>query len=148
MPDGASAKVVKGVDFHEEFHNIQAEFERLQNTGVVASCKYNGSQLMYQEGITSVSNGWNGDDGLGPGAYKVYFESEIPEFDAHYAPIITSFPAIVNGAGAYPCVIALQGFYPNAVTFTVHQIGGPENGGASQNPVGFALLIVDMKSQS
>jgi len=27
LPDGASAKVVKGVDFHEEFHNIQAEFD-------------------------------------------------------------------------------------------------------------------------
>ena len=125
----------------EDFSKLQSG---LDNGGVVASCKYNGYGLMYKEGVTSVSNGWDGDDGLGPGAYKVYFDSEIPEFDQHYAPIITSFPAIVNGVGAYPCVIALQGFYADSIEFTVHQIGGPENGGASQNPVGFSLLIVDM----
>lgn len=113
-------------------------------SAIAASCKYNGANLMYKEGVTSVANGWNGDDGLGPGAYRVYFDSDISEFDQHYAPIITSFPAIVNGVGAYPCVIALQEFQADSVTFTVHQIGGPENGGASQNPVGFSLLIVDM----
>lgn len=146
LPKGDKRKIIKAADFDTEFNGIKSEFDRINRHGIVASCKYNGSALMYQEGITSVANGWNGDDGLSPGAYKVTFNSEIEGFDEHYAPIITAFPAIVDGSPAFPCVVALQGFYADAVVFTVHQIGGDENGAASENPVGFSLLIVDMES--
>ena len=139
-------RIIKGADFDAEFNAVKAEFDRINRHGIVASVKYNGNKIMYEENITSVSNGWNNDDGLSPGFYKVYFETAIPEFDQHYAPMVTSFPAIVDGVPAYPCVIALQEFYSNAVTFSVHQIGGPENGAAPQNAVGFSIIIVDMAS--
>ena len=146
LPQGDQRKIIKAADFDTEFNNIEAEFDRINRHGIVASGKYNGNKIMYEENITSVSNGWNNDDGLSPGFYKVYFETAIPEFDQHYAPMVTSFPAIVDGVPAYPCVIALQEFYSNAVTFSVHQIGGAENGAAPQNAVGFSIIIVDMAS--
>lgn len=112
---------------------------------IVASCKYNGSEQKYGHHITSVANGWDGDEGLLPGQYRVNFDTNIEEFDEHYAVQITPFPAIVNGVAAYPTIVALQGFTANAVTFTVHQIGGPENGSAPQNAVGFSLMVVDIE---
>lgn len=143
---GDQRKIIKAADFNTEFNNIKAEFDRINRHGIVASVKYNGDRTMYEENITSVANGWKGDEGLSAGVYKVYFETGIPEFDEHYAPIVTAFPAIVNEMPAYPCVIALQEFYSNAVTFTVHQIGGPESGVAPQDAVGFSMIIVDMAS--
>jgi hypothetical protein len=127
LPQGDQRKIIKAADFNTEFSNIKAEFDRIDRHGVVASCKYNGTKIMYNQNVVKVSNGWNGDDGLLPGQYKVWFDTEIAEFDEHYAPVITAFPAIINGL------------------FTVHQIGGPQNGTAPQNAVGFGLLIVDME---
>lgn len=141
-----SRRIIKGADFGREFDSIKTEFDRISRHGVVASCKYNGTEIMYNQNIVKVSNGWNGEDGFLAGQYKVWFDTEIAEFDQHYAPVITAFPAIVNGLPTYPVTMALQEFYADAVVFTVHQIGGAENGGPSQNAVGFALLIVDMAS--
>ena len=139
-------RIIKAADFDTEFNNIKTELDRFDRHGVVASVKYNGANIMYNQNVVKVSNGWNGDDGFAPGQYKVWFDSEIAEFDEHYAPVVTAFPAIVDGLPTYPVTIALQEFYADAVVFTVHQIGGDENGGPSANAVGFALLIVDMAS--
>jgi hypothetical protein len=135
---------------NESVPNILERLDELEGPAaggnvIVASCKYNGSEQKYGHRITSVSNGWNGDEGLLAGQYRVNFDTNIPEFDEHYAVQITPFPAFVNGVAAYPVIVALQGFTANAVTFTVHQIGGPENGSAPQNAVGFSLMVVDIE---
>lgn len=71
LPDGASAKVVKGVDFHEEFHNIQAEFEALRSSSaVMASVKYNGSTYQYSYNVKEVEK-------LAPSTYKIRFIEPI-----------------------------------------------------------------------
>ena len=71
-------------------------------SAIVASCKYSAN-LMYKEGVTSVSNGWDGDDGLGQWLQGL-FHSEIPEFDqyAHHYVV----PSHSKRRGAYLCVIA------------------------------------------
>jgi hypothetical protein len=133
---------------NESVPNILERLDDLEASGgnvIVASCKYNGTEQKYGHHITSVSNGWDGDEGLSAGQYRVNFDTRIDEFDEHYAVQITPFPAIVNGVAAYPVIVALQGFTATAVTFTVHQIGGPENGSAPQNPVGFSLMVVDIE---
>jgi hypothetical protein len=157
LPSGNTAKVIRGTELMEEFEAISNQFISNNQKGVVASCKYNGQfdvgpnyGLMYKVNVTSVENGWapaggSNPNGLLPGQYRVNFDTNIPEFDQHYAPVVTSFPAIVNGMPAYPCVIALQEFQADSVTFTVHQIGGGENGAAPESPTGFSLLIVDME---
>lgn len=155
LPSGNTAKVIRGTELMQEFVAISEQFISNDKKGVVASCKYNGQYdvgpnfgLMYSVNVTSVENGWadgaNNPNGLGPGAYTVNFEKPLDTFDEHYAPVITLFPAMLDGVGAFPTVVALQGFSSTSVTFTVHQFGGEENGAAPQNPVGFSLLIVDM----
>ena len=80
LPDGASAKVVKGVDFHEEFHNIQAEFEALRSSSaVMASVKYNGSTYEYSHNVKAVTK-------VSDGAWKVEFIEAINNDDAIQLP--------------------------------------------------------------
>lgn len=101
-------------------------------SAITASCKYNGSQLMYQEGINSVTQ-------ISDGTYTVVFESNIPEFDQHYAPIVTPFISPRNR----PCVVALQGFTAAEVTFTIVELVGDGTHEPAKD-TGFSLLIVDM----
>lgn len=144
LPSGSTAKVIRGTELMEEFEGISSQFADMASKGIVASCKYNGTLLAYNQNVTSVSNGWNGDEGMLAGQYKVNFETSISGFDEHYAPVITPFPAMVDGNPAFPVIAVLQGFTATSVTFTLHQIGGDENGAAPASAVGFSLLIVDM----
>ena len=151
LPSGNTAKVIRGTELMEEFEGIRDsfiaannQFADISSKGIVASCKYNGTVLAYNQNVTSVANGWNGDEGLLAGQYKVNFETSIEGFDEHYAPVITPFPAIVDGNPAFPVIAVLQGFTATSVTFTLHQFGGDENGAAPETAVGFSLLIVDM----
>ena len=104
----------------------------LSNAGIVASCKYNGSSIMYQEGISSVTP-------VGVGGYRVTFESNIDGFDNHYAPIVTPF---VSASGR-PVVCALTGFSDSYLEFTLTEFAGDGTSVPAAN-TGFSLLIVDM----
>lgn len=101
-------------------------------SAIVASCKYNGSQLMYKEGITSVTQ-------ISDGVYTVVFDSQIDGFDAHYAPIVTPFISPRNR----PCVVALQGFTATELTFSIVELVGDGTQEMAKD-TGFSLLIVDM----
>jgi hypothetical protein len=109
----------------------------LSNGGVVASCKYNGASIMYQEGIDSVND-------LGGGGYRVNFSSGISGFDNHYAPIITPFWSV---PGFRPTLVSLTGFTADYVEFIITQINADgSNEGAIGN--GFSLLVVDLITNS
>ena len=49
LPQGDQRKIIKAADFDTEFNNISAEFKRIDSAGNanVASCKFNGSKVMY-----------------------------------------------------------------------------------------------------
>ena len=113
----------------DEFQQLK---DSLSNPGVVASCKYNGSQIMYQEGIQSVTQ-------LGTGGYRVTFDSAISGFDNHYAVTVTPFVSTSNT----PVLASLTGFTDSYVEFTMSEVTSG-NVGAPAVPVGFSLLIVDM----
>lgn len=113
----------------DEFQQLK---DSLSNPGIVASCKYNGTQIMYQEGIKDVVV-------LGTNGYRVEFSSGISGFDAHYAPVVTPF---VSGQNTV-IVPSLTGFTADYVEFVMTEI--TNNGvGMPAAPVGFSLLIVDM----
>ena len=113
----------------EEFAKLKSG---LSNGGIVASCKYNGSSIMYQEGISSVVQ-------IGTGGYRVNFDSEITGFDNHYAPVVTPFVS----ANGRPAVVALTGFSDSYVEFTLTEFAGDGTSSPAPN-TGFSLLIVDM----
>ena len=104
----------------------------LSNGGIVASCKYNGTSIMYQEGVSSVTE-------LGSGGYRVTFDSQITGFDSHYAPLITPF---VSSNGR-PVVCALTGFTATELEFTMTEFDGQGGSSPALNS-GFSLIIVDM----
>ena len=113
-----------------------AEFSALKSGlasgGIVASCKYNGTSVMYQEGVSSVTQ-------VGNGGYRVTFDSQIPGFDNHYAPLITAFASPNNR----PVVVALTGFTDSYVEFVMQEFDGSGNATPSPN-TGFSFIIVDM----
>ncbi len=112
-----------------EFGDLKSQ---LTNGGVVASCKYNGSAIMYKEGVSSVTQ-------VGNGGYRVTFDSQISGFDNHYAPLITPFVSPNNR----PVVVALTGFTDSYVEFVMQEFDG--NGNAAPSPnTGFSFIIVDM----
>jgi hypothetical protein len=129
-----SRRIIKGADFGAEFDNIKAELDRFDRHGVVASVKYNGTDIMYSEGIKSVTP-------LGNAGYNVEFDSEITEFDQHYAVQITMF---VSGDNR-PTIPTVTGLTNNSVQFTVTEFESGAQGDPSA-PVGFSMIIVDMAS--
>lgn len=102
-------------------------------TGVVASVKFNGSEIKYSQGVSEVIP-------LGTTGYDVKFDSAIAEFDEHFAVQVTPFVS----QGNLPTVVTLTGFSASSVQFTITEI----NNGVNQSPsapVGFSLLIIDME---
>ena len=102
-------------------------------TGVVASVKFNGSEIKYSQGVSEVIP-------LGNTGYDVKFDSDIAEFDEHFAVQITPFVSQSN----LPNVVTLTGFSASSVQFTVTEINNGVNQAPSA-PVGFSLLVVDME---
>ena len=127
-----SRRIIKGADFGAEFDNIKAVLDDFSSKGIVASCKFNGTSIMYQEGVSSVAQ-------VGSGGYRVNFTSDIPGFDNHYAPIVTPFVS----SNGLPVVVALTGFTDSWVEFTMTEFDGNGNSSPAIN-TGFSLLIVDM----
>ncbi len=129
-----SRRIIKGADFGAEFDNIKTELDRLNRHGVVASVKWNGTSIMYSDGVSAVTP-------LGNAGYNVEFESEIADFDQHYAVQITMF---VSGDNR-PTIPTVTGLTNSSVQFTVTEFESGSQGDPSA-PVGFSMIIVDMAS--
>ena len=134
LPQGDQRKIIKAADFDTEFNNIKTEFDRINRHGVVASVKYNGTSIMYSDGVSAVTP-------IGNTGYSVEFDSEIAEFDQHYAVQITMF---VSGDNR-PTIPTVTGLTNNSVQFTVTEFESGTQGDPSA-PVGFSMIIVDMAS--
>jgi hypothetical protein len=127
-------RIIKGADFDAEFNAVKAEFDRINRHGIVASVKYNGTNIMYSDGVSAVTP-------LGNSGYNVEFDSEIAEFDQHYAVQITMF---VSGDNR-PTIPTVTGLTNTSVQFTVTEFESGSQGEPSA-PVGFSMIIVDMAS--
>ena len=134
LPQGDQRKIIKAADFDTEFNNIEAEFDRINRHGIVASVKYNGTEIMYSDGVSAVTP-------IGSNGYNVEFDSEIAEFDQHYAVQITMF---VSGDNR-PTIPTVTGLTNASVQFTVTEFESGSQGEPSA-PVGFSMIIVDMAS--
>jgi hypothetical protein len=116
-----------------EFAEIKSNLNSAASkSAIVASCKYNGTSVMYQEGVSSVTEVTNGN-------YRVIFDSAYPEFDQHYAPIVTPFRSASNR----PVVVSLTGFSATQLDFSMTELPGDGSQIPSQG-TGFSMLIVDM----
>jgi hypothetical protein len=110
--------------------NKLSDFVRTGN-GVFASCKWNGTDLMYSHNVSSVSD-------LGNGGYKVFFKQPTDGFDHHYA--VQATPIATN---ARPVMIQVTDQRADWVAFTCAEWDGGQMG-APVSPVGFYMTMVDM----
>lgn len=100
--------------------------------GVFASCKWNGTQLMYGHNVSGVTGGASG--------YRVNFVQPTDGFDHHYVAIIQPFATNQKWV-----VCSINDQRSDYVDFSVGEYN-PENGGwfNPTNPVGFSMLMIDM----
>jgi hypothetical protein len=112
----------------EDFERVLAFVDGLKGSGIVASCKYNGTNIMYSSGVLDVTEST-------PGQYKVIFDAGFQNFDQHYAPIVTPFRSLNNT----PVIVSLVGFTSSELFFSMTELDGSPSQGT-----GFSMLIVDM----
>jgi len=110
--------------------NKLSDFVQTGN-GVFASCKWNGTQLMYAHNVSSVNQ-------YGTSGYRVNFAQPTDGFDHHYA--VQATPIASN---ARPVTIHVTDQRDSWVEFTVSEWDGV-NLGAPSGPVGFYMTMVDM----
>jgi hypothetical protein len=101
--------------------------------GIFASCKWNGTQLMYGHNVSSVVM-----ENLSQ--YRVYFQQPTDGFDHHYAIQVTT---IGTTAMTIACV---NGQFEDSVSISVREELSPNGGswGTPTRPVAFYMTMVDM----
>jgi len=156
LPQGDSRKIVKAADFDTEFNNIKAEFDRINSAGNanVASCKFNGSTVMYGHNVASNGVSIPPDpmfdlagnsrpnapqwDTNWLGACQVRFENQIPEFDHHYAVVIQPY-----ATGSKHVIATVTDQRANGVEWTWMEWNGSQWVTPAVK-LGFSLIVVDM----
>lgn len=117
---------------HDQLNGLPALLDA--NSGIFASCRHDGANLLYENNIASVLP-------LGSNAgYKVSFTQPVTGFDQYYAVLCQSYATsgkhvmvTVTGQTSSYVDIAMLEF-----DFATQQWQLPEN------PVGFSLVMVDM----
>ena len=110
--------------------NRMSNFANTGN-GVFASCKFNGTSVMYGHNISSVQV-------INNGQYKVNFTKPTDGFDHHYAIQVT--PIATNNAPVIACVNDQR---DDHVQFAVKEESGG-SWGTPIGPIGFYMTMVDM----
>ncbi len=113
----------------EEINRI-SDFAASGN-GVFASCKWNGTTLMYGHNVSSVNV-------LNTGQYRINFNQPTDGFDNHYAVQLTMI-----GTNGRPVVGSVTDQRDNYVDVTAIELNG-SSWGAPVAPLGFYLTMVDM----
>ncbi len=100
--------------------------------GVFASCKWNGTNLMYGHNVSSVTT-------LNNAAYRVNFDQPTDGFDHHYSVQIT--PIATN---ARPVIVCVTDQRANYCDFAVLETAEGDTWGQPSSPIGFYMTMVDM----
>ena len=100
--------------------------------GVFASCKWNGTSLMYGHNISGIT-------AMGTTGYRINFEQPTDGFDHHYGVQVT--PVATNARFVVMCVNDQRSDY---VQISVAESPDGNSWGAPVGPCGFYLTMVDM----
>ena len=114
---------------HEDLNKL-GEVAKTGN-GVFASCKWNGTQLMYSHNVAGVTQ-------LGEFGYRVNFTQPTDGFDHHYA--VQATPIATNNR---PVIVQVTDQRSDWVAFTCTEWDGV-TWGAPMSPIGFYMTMVDM----
>ena len=114
----------------QDFADVKGRVVGSSN-GVFASCKFNGSSVMYGHNVNSVQVVNNGQ-------YQVNFTQPTDGFDNHYAIQVT--PIATNNRAVIACVNDQD---TDHVGFAVKEESGG-SWGVPVGPIGFYMTMVDM----
>lgn len=116
----------------QDFADVKEAVQNSPETnGIFASCKFNGSSLMYGHNVASVTVVNNGQ-------YRVNFTQPTDGFDNHYAIQVT--PIATNNRPVIACVNDQR---DNYCEFAVkEEVGGAWN--TPIGPIGFYMVMIDM----
>jgi len=98
--------------------------------GIFASCKHNGTSIMYGHNISSVQF-------VGSGITRVSFSQPTDGFDHHYSVLIT--PAAVGGKNVSVSIVDQRDSY---IDFKTVELDGAWSS-VTSTP-GFSMIMVDM----
>ena len=133
LPSGNSAKVIRGTELMEEFEAISSN---INSGGAVASVKFNGQTIMYENNVASVEQPAPGKSGFA--SCRVTFKDLIPDFDSHYAVAIQ--PYATNGRHV---VMSVTDQRDDWIEFVIIEYTGSSWVNPSSK-TGFSMIAVDM----
>jgi hypothetical protein len=100
--------------------------------GVFASCKFNGTNLMYGHNVSSINV-------MSNAAYRINFVQPTDGFDHHYAVQLTMIAT--NGR---PVIGQITDQRDSYVDFTARELSGSSDWVTPSGPLGFYMTMVDM----
>lgn len=128
-------KEVKGevTATHDDLNQVPALLNK--KNGVFASCRHDGSSLLYGQNISGVT------PVAGTAGYKVTFDQPTTGFDQYYSVLCQ--PYATNGKHV---VVTVTGQTSTSVDITMLEFDFPsQTWQVPENPIGFSLVTVDMQ---
>ena len=143
LPAGSADKRIKGADLSDEFEAISAG---IKNTTVLASCKFNGTDVRYGYNVREVVQPQPGNNGF----ERVVFENPINMDDPIQLPDGTfanpgDFAAVFTGYTTTNTmsIFSVTDQREAYVDVAIRTLGGNGNWEIPSQRIGFAMILVD-----
>ena len=143
LPAGSADKRIKGADLSDEFEAISAE---IKNTTVLASCKFNGTDVRYGYNVREVVQPQPGNNGF----ERIVFETPINMDEPIQLPDGTfanpgDFAAVFTGytTSNTMAIFSVTDQREAYIDVAIRVLGGSGNWEIPSQRNGFAMILVD-----
>ena len=143
LPSGSADKRVKGADLSEEFEAIS---QNIMNTTVLASCKFNGTDVRYGYNVREVIQ----PNGQNNGFERVVFENPINVDEPIELPDGTlvnpgDFAAVFTGytTANTMSIFSVTDQREEYIDVAIRVLGGNGQWEIPSERIGFAMILVD-----
>jgi hypothetical protein len=143
LPPGSADKRIRGADLSDEFEAIS---NQIKNTTVLASCKFNGSEVRYGFNVKEVIQPQPGNNGF----ERIVFDSPINMDDPIQLPDGTfanpgDFAAVFTGytTSNTMAIFSVTDQREAYIDVAIRTLGGSGNWEIPPQRNGFAMILVD-----
>lgn len=143
LPSGSADKRIKGADLSEEFEAIS---QNIMNTTVLASCKFNGTDVRYGYNVREVIQ----PNGQNNGFERVVFENPINVDEPIELPDGTlvnpgDFAAVFTGytTANTMSIFSVTDQREEYIDVAIRVLGGNGQWEIPSERIGFAMILVD-----
>lgn len=143
LPSGSEQKVIRGADLSDEFEAISSN---LQTTSILASCKFNGTDVRYGYNVREVIQPQPGNNGF----ERVVFENQINMDDPIQLPDGSyanpgDFAAVFTGYTTTNtmAIFSVTDQRETYIDVAIRVLGGNGQWEIPSQRNGFAMILVD-----